>query len=83
MDGQMNHQTNCKIDGQTDKPSKRDALLQKAKKIVKHIVNCSSPSKEQVEQSSAIRCDFWRYGSIDVSLTVHFTSNSNAQNVSV
>ena len=48
MDGQMDHQTNLQIDRQTDRPSKRDALLQKAKKIVKRIVNCSSPSKEKV-----------------------------------
>ena len=37
---------------------------------------------KQVEQSSAIRCELRRFGSINDSLTVHFTSNSNAQNVS-
>ena len=48
MAGQMDHQMNLQINRQTDRPSYRDALLQKAKKIVKHIVNCSLPSKEKV-----------------------------------
>ena len=37
---------------------------------------------KQVEQSSAIRCDLRRYGSINDSLIVHFTSSSYARNLS-
>ena len=48
MDGQMDYQTNLQIDRQTERPAQRDALWEKAKKIVEHIVNCSSPSKEKV-----------------------------------
>ena len=38
--------------------------------------------KKQVEQSLAIRCDLRRYCSINDSLTVHFISSCNAQNLS-
>ena len=37
---------------------------------------------KHVEQNSAIRCDLRRYGSINDSLTVTFTSSINAQNLS-
>ena len=43
----------------------------------------SGLKKNQVEQSSAIRCDIWQYGSDDDNLTVTFISGSNAQNLSI
>ena len=36
-----NGSSNIFTDRQTERPSYRDALLQNAKKIVKHVVNCS------------------------------------------
>ena len=48
IDGWSNGSSNIFTDRQTVRPLYTDAFLQNAKKIVKHIVNCSLQFKEKV-----------------------------------